>query len=201
IPSYRESTKQLELPSVDSVCLATSALFISFIMALGFPMVYLVITEGTFMAVCVGFLGRLYEGLRSQYAELTAARVEDGLLRACAQASGKENRLCYYLGATSDAAIKITGEVTRPMSFHLPVEKICERLHKRDGQICELRYEKDMVDFSKESLSKLRVAELKRILSSWGEVCRACFEKTDFVNLIREVAPKHTPQMGQKTDL
>lgn len=47
---------------------------------------------------------------------------------------------CYYLGATKDAATKILGEVTRPMSVHVPVVKICERLKKMDSQICELKY-------------------------------------------------------------
>ena len=31
-------------------------------------------------------------------------------------------------------------EVTRPLSFSKPVEKICEDLKKKDSQICELRY-------------------------------------------------------------
>ena len=38
----------------------------------------------------------------------------------------------------------------------------------------------------------MRVAELKQILYSWGEECRACAEKTDYVNLIKELAPKYT---------
>lgn len=47
---------------------------------------------------------------------------------------------CYYIGATSDAATKIVNEVSKPLSHHVPVEKICEKLKKKDGQICELRY-------------------------------------------------------------
>lgn len=47
---------------------------------------------------------------------------------------------CYYLGATTDAATKILGEVTRPMSVHMPTVKICEKLKKMDSQICELKY-------------------------------------------------------------
>lgn len=31
-------------------------------------------------------------------------------------------------------------EVSRPMSYHVPVEKICEKLKKKDSQICELKY-------------------------------------------------------------
>ena len=47
---------------------------------------------------------------------------------------------CYYIGATSDAATKIINEVSKPLSYHVPVEKICEKLKKKDGQICELKY-------------------------------------------------------------
>ncbi|KAJ8395667.1 hypothetical protein AAFF_G00029040 [Aldrovandia affinis] len=152
--------------------------------------------------VCVGFLERLYQGLKTRHEELSPASVEAGLQRACEEAGGKEGRLCYYLGATRDAATRITLEVTRPMSSHVPVGKICERLQKKDSQICELRYEKQTIDLSMMALVKLRVTELKNILNSWGEVCRACIEKSDFVSLIQEVAPKHTKNHGHEpTDL
>lgn len=49
---------------------------------------------------------------------------------------------CYYIGATSDAATKIINEVSKPMSHHVPVDKICEKLKKKDSQICELKYGK-----------------------------------------------------------
>lgn len=49
---------------------------------------------------------------------------------------------CYYIGATSDAATKMINEVTKPMSHHVPVDKICEKLKKKDSQICELKYGK-----------------------------------------------------------
>lgn len=34
-------------------------------------------------------------------------------------------------------------EVSKPLSYHVPVEKICEKLKKKDSQICELRYGKE----------------------------------------------------------
>lgn len=34
-------------------------------------------------------------------------------------------------------------EVSKPLSYHAPVEKICEKLKKKDSQICELKYGKD----------------------------------------------------------
>ncbi|XP_043944208.1 cerebral dopamine neurotrophic factor-like [Protopterus annectens] len=141
--------------------------------------------------VCVGFLDKFYTHLKEKNADFTPSNIEKELIAACSNAKGKENRLCYYLGATTDAAAKITGEVTRPMSAHIPVPKICEKLKKMDFQICELRYEKNL-DLNSVDLSKLRVAELKNILDRWGEVCIACFEKTDYVNLIKELMPKYT---------
>ncbi|ELW64772.1 Cerebral dopamine neurotrophic factor [Tupaia chinensis] len=106
---------------------------------------------------------------------------------------------CYYLGATKDAATKILSEVTRPMSVHMPAMKICEKLKKIDSQICELKYEKKL-DLASVDLLKMRVAELKQILHSWGEECRACAEKIDYVNLIKELAPKYTA-MHPQTEL
>ena len=47
---------------------------------------------------------------------------------------------CYYLGGTDDAATGILGEMSKPLSWGMPVEKVCEKLKKKDKQICELRY-------------------------------------------------------------
>ncbi|XP_078511172.1 cerebral dopamine neurotrophic factor [Lissotriton helveticus] len=140
--------------------------------------------------VCNTFLETFYNSLKEKNIDFTPSTIESHLMLTCSFTKGKDNRLCYYLGATSDAATKITSEVTRPMSAHVPVSKICEKLKKIDSQICELKHEK-VLDLKSTDLSKLRVLELKKILDSWGEVCRACMEKTDFVNLIKELAPKY----------
>lgn len=34
----------------------------------------------------------------------------------------------------------MTNEVSKPMSYHMPADKICEKLKKKDTQICELKY-------------------------------------------------------------
>ncbi len=47
---------------------------------------------------------------------------------------------CYYLGGTDDAATGILSEMSKPMSWGMPPEKVCEKLKKRDVQVCELRY-------------------------------------------------------------
>ncbi|KAL2761469.1 cerebral dopamine neurotrophic factor precursor [Daubentonia madagascariensis] len=140
--------------------------------------------------VCKEFLNRFYNSLVDRGVNFSLDTIEKELISFCLDAKGKENRLCYYLGATKDAATKILSEVTRPMSVHMPAVKICDKLKKMDSQICELKYEKKL-DLASVDLWKLRVAELKQILHSWGEECRACAEKTDYVDLIKELAPKY----------
>ncbi|KYO38731.1 cerebral dopamine neurotrophic factor isoform X2 [Alligator mississippiensis] len=143
-------------------------------------------------AVCKEFLDKFYNSLKEKHSDFTVAAIEEALLSSCKTAKGKEQRLCYYIGAISDAPTKIISEVSRPMSAHVPVPKICDKLKKIDIQICELKYERKL-DLTSVDLSKMRVAELRKILDSWGEVCKACIEKTEFVNLIKELAPKYAP--------
>jgi len=57
-------------------------------------------------------------------------------------------------------------------------------------QICELTYEKQ-IDFSTVDLKKLKVKDLKKILSEWDEECDGCLEKGDFIKRIEELKPKH----------
>lgn len=123
------------------------------------------------IAVCVGFLERFYQTLKDDDVKFNSDSIEKALLKFCKDTKGKENRFvslcvsvnlafslsciisvclfllcvcvqCYYIGATSDAATKIINEVSKPMSHHVPTDKICEKLKKKDSQICELKYGK-----------------------------------------------------------
>lgn len=40
-------------------------------------------------------------------------------------------------------------------------------------------------------LKKLKVRDLKKILSDWDEICDGCLEKTDFIKRIEELKPKY----------
>ncbi|XP_061114389.1 mesencephalic astrocyte-derived neurotrophic factor-like [Conger conger] len=151
--------------------------------------------------VCVTFLGRFYQSLKDNDVKFTSQDIEKALVKACKDTKGKENRLCYYIGATSDAATKIVNEVSIPLSSHIPVVKICEKLKKKDGQICELKYDKQ-VDLSTVDVKKLKVKELKKILEEWGESCKGCVEKSDFIRKINELMPKYAPSAAKaRTDL
>jgi mesencephalic astrocyte-derived neurotrophic factor homolog len=87
-----------------------------------------------------------------------------------------------------ESATKIVTELSKPLSYGLPVDKICERLKKKDSQVCDLRYEKE-IDLKNVDLKTLRVRDLKKILSNWDEKCDSCIEKSEFIKRIEELKP------------
>ncbi|KAM8915034.1 mesencephalic astrocyte-derived neurotrophic factor [Spinachia spinachia] len=151
--------------------------------------------------VCIAFLGKFYQSLERNNVNFNSAEIEQAIVKMCKDAKGKENRFCYYIGATSDAATKMINEVSKPLSYHVPVEKICEKLKKKDSQICELKYDKQL-DLTTVDLKKLKVKDLKKILEEWGESCKGCAEKSDFIRKITELMPKYAPAAAKaRTDL
>lgn len=58
------------------------------------------------------------------------------------------------------------------------------------------------VDLSTVDLKKLKVKDLKKILEEWGESCKGCAEKSDFIRKINELMPKYAPNAAKaRTDL
>ena len=47
------------------------------------------------------------------------------------------------------------------------------------------------IDWNEIDLKKLRVKELKKILMDWGEHCRGCVEKRDFIEKIDQIKGAH----------
>merc|ERR1719414_2262415 len=87
--------------------------------------------------------------------------------------------------------------MSKPFSWGMPADKVCEKLKKKDKQICELRYEKQ-IDLKTVDLKKLKVRDLKKILGDWDEGCDGCLEKGDFIKRIEELKPKYMREELQK---
>ena len=47
---------------------------------------------------------------------------------------------CYYLGGLEESATGILSEMAKPLSWSTPVDKVCEKLKKKDNQMCDLRF-------------------------------------------------------------
>ncbi|XP_026286265.1 mesencephalic astrocyte-derived neurotrophic factor homolog [Frankliniella occidentalis] len=116
-------------------------------------------------------------------------KIEEQFRKFCKGSKSKENRLCYYLGGLDESATGILGELSKPLSWSMPAEKICEKLKKKDNQICDLRYDKT-IDLKTVDLKKLKVRDLKKILNDWDETCDGCLEKSDFIKRIEELKPQ-----------
>ena len=89
--------------------------------------------------VCISVLTRFSDTL-SKEEKSDKNAIEKGFKKWCKAAKLKENRFCYFLGGTEDAATGILGEMSKPLSWGVPPEKVCEKLKKKDKQVCELRY-------------------------------------------------------------
>jgi len=139
--------------------------------------------------VCISVLDRFKATLSSEEKE-SVPKIEAAFKKFCQPLKRKEYTFCYYLGGTADAATGILGEMSKPMSWGVPVEKLCEKLRKKDKQVCELTYEKQ-IDFKTVDLKKLKVKELKKILNDWDEGCDGCLEKGDFIKKIELLKPKY----------
>lgn len=139
--------------------------------------------------VCISVLTKFKDTLEK--AEQTNKEsIEFRFKEYCKNLKLKENRFCYYLGGTEDAATGILSEMSKPFSWGMPMDKVCEKLKKKDKQICELRYDKQ-IDFKNVDLKKLKVRDLRKILSDWDEGCDGCLEKGDFIKRIEELKPKY----------
>merc|ERR1712026_371797 len=139
--------------------------------------------------VCISVMDRFRQTITKEQTSDPKA-IEKEFVKFCKPLKTKENRFCYFLGGTADAATGILGEMSKPLSWSMPSDKICEKLKKKDRQVCELTYEKQ-IDFSTVDLKKLKVKDLKKILNDWDESCDGCLGKGDFIKKIEEVKPKH----------
>merc|ERR1719336_3352683 len=139
--------------------------------------------------VCISVIDRFRKTLAKDQ-EGDPKAIEKEFKSFCKDLKSKENRFCYFLGGTADAATGILGEMSKPLSWGMPALKVCEKLKKKDRQVCELAYDKQ-IDFKSVDLKKLKVRDLKKILSDWEETCDGCLEKGDYIKRINEVKPKH----------
>jgi len=138
--------------------------------------------------VCIGVINKIYKAIPSEDST-NPDKIKSVLIDVCSGMKGREQKFCYYIGGTEDAATRTLNDFTQPMGYSMPAEKICERSKKKDAQVCELRYEKQ-IDLKNVDLKKLKVRDLKKILADWDEICDGCLEKTDFINRIEELKPK-----------
>ncbi|KAK0161179.1 hypothetical protein PV327_009677 [Microctonus hyperodae] len=162
---------------------------LSLLMTIGISFPALALREGE-CEVCVATVNKFADSLADDVKK-DPKKIEEQFKKFCKGTKSKENRFCYYLGGLDESATGILGELSKPLSWSLPADKICEKLKKKDAQICDLRFEKQ-IDLNTVDLKKLKVRDLRKILNDWDENCDGCIEKTDFIKRIEELKPKYS---------
>jgi len=120
-------------------------------------------------------------------------KIEQAFKKFCSKVKvdSKEHRLCFYIGALETSATYAVADLSKPLAWGIPPEKICrERLFKTNPQICDIKFERQ-IDVNAVDLNKLKVKDLKKILSDWGEAADF-IEKSEFIKRINEVKDKYT---------
>jgi hypothetical protein len=78
------------------------------------------------------------------------------------------------------------------MTYDLPSEKLCERLAKRDFDICRIPEggsikKTELKDLAGQDIDKLKVKDIKDLLTDNGVSCADCTEKSEYVKKLREL--------------
>ncbi|XP_003744273.1 mesencephalic astrocyte-derived neurotrophic factor homolog [Galendromus occidentalis] len=132
--------------------------------------------------VCVSVIEKLDKLLEPEE-KTNQDAIEAKFRDFCLTSKKQDNRFCYYVGGLEESATKIVGELSKPLSWGMPALKVCEKLQKKDRQVCELRYEKT-IDLKTVDLKKLKIRDLRKILSDFDESCDGCVEKSEFVHKV-----------------
>ena len=110
-------------------------------------------------AVCLKRIGEMSAALSHHK---SASALEQGIRDVCRSYTDKaDQRFCYYIGGSDDAATSLLRTVSGALMNHLPPVKVCEKLKAADGQICAVKYEQPAkpIDWATVDLNKMRVKE------------------------------------------
>jgi hypothetical protein len=95
--------------------------------------------------------------------------------------SAREKKICYYIDP-------IKRDISQPFSLGMASLKVCKRINKQNPEICTVKFPVKTDTMEKKDISKLRVKQLKAILSERGVECKGCLEKEEFIKKVQDTA-------------
>lgn len=133
--------------------------------------------------MCRKVLGDVQAGL-SKADSKDKLKVEAAIDAYCdkTKKDSKEKKLCYFIKP-------IKREISTPTGHGVPADRICKRLKKKAAEVCSIRFP-EKLDLAKVDLTKLRVRQLRKILSEQGIACNGCIEKADYIREVKKALGK-----------
>jgi hypothetical protein len=111
------------------------------------------------------------------------AKIEAAMGEYCANRdeslSAREKKICYYIDP-------IKRDIAQPFSLGMPSLKVCKRITKTNPEICTVKFPVKTENMEQKDLSKLRVKQLKQILSERGVDYKGLLEKEEFIKKVQE---------------
>jgi hypothetical protein len=136
--------------------------------------------------VCKSVIGQIDATLTAKDREDVVV-VEKKMREWCDTSKGKDKTMCYYMGV-GDAEQGTSGGVKRDISSSLTrginAKRLCNRLKTKDGQMCELKYDKKF-DPKAADFKKMRVKELRKVCDDEGIDTKGLVEKDEYIKKIK----------------
>lgn len=109
--------------------------------------------------------------------------IEKSIGNYCARddLNARQKKVCYYIDP-------IKRDVAQPFSLGMGSLKTCQRITKHNPEICSVKMPIKTEKMEPKDLSKLRVKQLKQILSDRGVECTGCIEKSEFIAKVEATA-------------
>jgi hypothetical protein len=107
--------------------------------------------------------------------------IEKAMGAFCAKENlnNREKKICYYIDP-------IKRDIAQPFSLGMTTLKLCKRISKSNPEICTVKFPVQTGNLEKKDLSKLRVKQLRQILSERGVECKGCVEKEEFIKKVQD---------------
>lgn len=110
-------------------------------------------------------------------------KIEKAIEDYCSNNAGiltaRERKICYYIDP-------MKRDVAQPFSLGMPNLKVCKRITKNNPEICTVKFPTKTEKLEPKDLNKMRVKQLKSILSERGVECKGCIEKEEFIKKVQE---------------
>ena len=110
-------------------------------------------------------------------------KIENAMGEYCANKdnnlTAREKKICYYIDP-------IKRDIGQPYSLGMSSLKVCQRITKSNPEICTVKFPVKTEKMEKKDITKLRVKQLKQILSERGVTCKGCVEKEEFVKMVQD---------------
>merc|ERR1719464_572632 len=66
----------------------------------------------------------------------------------------------------------------------MPADRVCKRVNQSNPEVCHVKFPVKTEKMEAKDLNKLRVKQLKQILSQRGVECKGCLEKEEFIQKV-----------------